>query len=154
MPHALRPEVEKELNKMEDEGIIEPVEVSNWATLIVCVPKTNGSVRVCGDYKGTVNPAIQTEQFPIPTLEEIRGKVATWKRFTKIDLRSTYQQMFLDKGSQQLCTIKTRVLFRYTRLPFGISSSPAIWPRFIDQVLAGLKGTCMRNNGLLVIGCS
>ena len=108
----------------------------------------------CGDYKGTVNPAIQTEQFPIPTLEEIRGKVATWKRFTKIDLRSTYQQMFLDKGSQQLCTIKTRVLFRYTRLPFGISSSPAIWPRFIDQVLAGLKGTCMRNNGLLVIGCS
>ena len=61
--YALRPAVEKELKKMEDEGIIEPVEVSNWATPIVCVPKTDGSVSVCSDYKGTVNPAIQTSSF-------------------------------------------------------------------------------------------
>ena len=84
VPYALRPAVEKELKKMEDEGIIEPVEVSNWATPIVCVPKTDGSVRVCGDYKGTVNPAIQTEQFPIPTLEAIRGKVSPGKSSRKL----------------------------------------------------------------------
>lgn len=107
MPYALRPAVEKELKKMEPVGVIEPVEVSNWATRIVCVPKTDGLVRVCGDYKGTVNPAIQTEQFPIATLEEIRRKVATWKKFTKIDLRSAYQQMVLDEASRQLCTINT-----------------------------------------------
>ena len=59
---------------MEDEDIIEPVEVCNWATPIACVPKTDDSVRVCGDYKGTVNLPIQTEQFPIPTLEELREK--------------------------------------------------------------------------------
>ena len=81
---------------MEDEGFILSVKVSNWATPIVCVPKVDGSVCVCGDYKGTVNPAIQTEQFPIPTLKEIRGRVATWKKFTKIDLRSAYQHMVLD----------------------------------------------------------
>ena len=46
VPYSLRPAVEKELKTMEDEGIIEPVEVSNWATRIVCVPKTDGSVRV------------------------------------------------------------------------------------------------------------
>ena len=150
MPYALRPAVEKELKKMEDEGIIEPVEVSNWATPIVCVPKTDGSVRMCGDYKGNVNPAIQTEQFPIPTLQEIGSKVATWKKFTKIDLRSS-----LDKASQQLCTINThRDLFRYTRLPFGISSSPAIWQQFIEQVLAGLNGTCVIMDDLLVGGAN
>ena len=33
-------------------------------------------------------------------------------------------------------------MFRYTRLPFGISSSPAIWQRFIEQVLTGLDHTC------------
>ena len=40
VPYALCPAVEKELKRMEDEGIIEPVEVSNWATPIVCVPET------------------------------------------------------------------------------------------------------------------
>ena len=103
--------------------------------------------------QGTVNPAIQTEQFPIPTLEEIRGKVVTWKKFTKIDLRSAYQQMVLDKASQQLCTINTHQrLFQYTRLPFGISSSPATWQRFIEQVLAGLNGTGVIMDDLLVGG--
>ncbi|XP_015750842.1 PREDICTED: uncharacterized protein K02A2.6-like, partial [Acropora digitifera] len=151
--YTLRPAVEKELKKIGDEVIIEPLEVSSWATPIVYVPKTNGSVRVCGDYKGTVNPAIKTEQFPFPTLEEIRGKVATWKRFTKINLWRAYQQMVLDETWQQLCTINThKGLFRYTRLPFGISSSPAIWQRFSEQVLAGLNGTCVRMDDLLVGG--
>ena len=113
---------------MENEGVFKPLEVSDWATPIVCVLKTDGSVRICGDYKGTVNPAIQTEQFPIPTLEEIRGKVSTWKKFTKIDVRSAYQQLVLDEESQKLCTINTH-------------KDPAIWQRFIEQVLAGLDGT-------------
>ena len=74
MPYTLRPKVEKELKKMKDKGIIEPVEVSIWATPIVCVPKTDGSVCVFSDYKGSVNSANQTEQFPILMLETIRRK--------------------------------------------------------------------------------
>ena len=50
VPYSLRPAVEKELKRMEDKGIIEPIEVSEWATPIVSVPKTDGSVRVCGVY--------------------------------------------------------------------------------------------------------
>ncbi|KAK2566762.1 Transposon Tf2-6 polyprotein [Acropora cervicornis] len=153
VPYALRPAVEEELKRMESDGVLKPIEVSDWATPIVCVPKTDGSVRICGDYKGTVNPAIQTEQFPIPTLEEIRGKVSTWNKFTKIDLRSAYQQLVLDEESQKLCTINThKGLFRYTRLLFGISSSPAIWQRFIEQVLTGLSGTCVIMDDQLVGG--
>ena len=138
---------------MESDGVLKPIEVSDWATPIVCVPKTDGSVRICGNYKGTVNTAIQTEQFPIPTLEEIPGKVSTWNKFTKIDLRSAYQQLVLDEELQRLCTINThKGLFRYTCLPFGISSSPAISQRFIEQVLTGLSGTCVIMDDLLVGG--
>ena len=71
----------------------------------------------------------------------------------KIDLRSPYQQMVLDKVSQQLCMINThKGLFWYTWLPFGISSSPAIWQRFIEQVLAGPNGTYVIMDDLLVCG--
>ena len=58
IPYALRSAVEDKLKRMESEGVLKPVEVSDWATPIVCVPKTDGSVRICGDYKSTVNPAI------------------------------------------------------------------------------------------------
>ena len=79
--------------------------------------------------------------------------MSAWKKFTKIDLRSAYQQLVLDEESQKLCTINThKGLFRYTRLPFGISSSPAIWQRFIEQVLAGLDRTCVIMDDLLVGG--
>ena len=83
------------------------MEVSDWATPIVCVPKTDGSVPICGDYKGTVNRAIQTKQFPIPTLEEIRGRASSWKKFTKVDLRSAYQQLVLNGEAQKLRTINS-----------------------------------------------
>ena len=78
---------------MENDGVLKPAEVSDLATPIVCVPETDESVRICSGYKGTVSPIIQTEQFPIPTMEVIRGRVSSWKKFTKIDLRSAYLQL-------------------------------------------------------------
>ena len=68
VPYALRPAVEEELKRMESDGVLNLIEFSDWATPIVCVPKTDGSVCICGDYKGTVNPAIQTEQYPSQAL--------------------------------------------------------------------------------------
>ena len=53
----LRPAVERELERMQSEGIIIPVEFSEWATPLVCVPKPDGTVRLCGDYRTTVNPS-------------------------------------------------------------------------------------------------
>ena len=50
---------------MEDEDIIEPLSFSEWATPLVCVPRADGSVRMCGDYRVTVNQAINTDQHPI-----------------------------------------------------------------------------------------
>ena len=58
VPYALRPKVEEELRRLQNEGILTKVEWSDWATPIVPVPKKDGSVRICGDYKGTVNPEL------------------------------------------------------------------------------------------------
>ena len=57
VPYALREKVENELQRLETEGIIEPVQMSDWAAPIVPVLKRDGSVRICGDYKLTVNQA-------------------------------------------------------------------------------------------------
>ena len=153
VPFALRNAVEKELQRMEDEEIIEPVNFSEWATPLVCVPKADGSVRVCGDYRVTVNQAIHTDQHPIPTLDSVASILAKGKRFTKVDLKSAYQQLILDDASQELVTINThKGLYRYKRLPFGVSASAAIWQRFIDQVTMGLSMTCPIMDDVLVSG--
>ena len=58
MPFSLKASVDEELDRLESEGIIYKVDHSAWATPIVIVPKADKSVRVCGDYKLTVNPCI------------------------------------------------------------------------------------------------
>ena len=60
--YALPSKVEVELIRFEKEGVLSKVEYSKWATPIVTVVKRNGSVRVCGDFKVSVNPVLLAKQ--------------------------------------------------------------------------------------------
>ena len=64
--------VDKELHRLEDLGIITRVDHSEWATPIVVVQKPNGrpKVRICEDYKVTVNPQLHVDQHPIPRVDK------------------------------------------------------------------------------------
>ena len=66
--YALRPKLEEELRRLQKEGILTKVEWSKCVTPILPVPKTDGSVKICGDYKGTMNTELQAEQYPLSTL--------------------------------------------------------------------------------------
>ena len=84
MPYALKPKVEEELRRLQNEGILTKVEWSEWATPIVPVPKRDGSVRLCGDYKITVNPELQAKQYPLPRIEDIFANLAGGQKFSKL----------------------------------------------------------------------
>ena len=47
--YALKPLVEQELDRLEQAGVLERVDYSDWAAPIVTVPKRDGCVRICGD---------------------------------------------------------------------------------------------------------
>jgi hypothetical protein len=95
--------VEEELKRLQSEGILSKVEWSDWATPIVPVPKQDGSVRICGDFKGTINPTLQAEQYPdpLPRIEDIFAHLAGGKKFSKIDLRHAYHQIELEEESKK-----------------------------------------------------
>ncbi|KAK3712034.1 hypothetical protein QZH41_000190 [Actinostola sp. cb2023] len=153
VPYALRPKVEAELERLEKEGILSKVEYSEWATPIVV--KRNGSVRICGDFKVTVNPVLLAEQYPLPRIEDIFANLAGGQHFSKIDLRQAYHQMEVTEESKKYLTINThKGLFQYNRLVFGVTSSPAIWQRAMDQVLQGIPGVQCILDDMIITGRS
>ncbi|XP_063793378.1 uncharacterized protein K02A2.6-like [Pseudophryne corroboree] len=87
-PYAIRPAVEEELRKLEDSGILSPVEWSEWATPIVPIVKKDkvGTIRICGDFKMIINPVLRTVQYPLPKIEGIFSALSGGDRFSKIDL--------------------------------------------------------------------
>ena len=137
--YALRDKVGHELDRMVGEGSWQPVKYSKWASAIVVVPKPNGSIRICGDYKATVNPQIKSHSHPIPCIEDILAGLSGNKIFTKLDLSQAYQQLELEEASKEVLTINThKGLFRPTRLPYGVSTAPAQFQCVMEQVLNGL----------------
>lgn len=141
VPFSLRETVEKELDRLESEGTLTKVSHSDYATPIVPVLKKNGSVRICGDFKVTINPMLHVDQYPLPRIDDIFAKLNGGIHFSKIDLTQAYLQLPVDESCREMLTINThRGLYRYNRLAFGIASAPAIWQRTIDQVLEGIPG--------------
>jgi hypothetical protein len=143
--------------------------------LYQCRNKIDSSVRICGDFKGTINPTLQAEQYPLPRIENIFSNLAGGKRFSKIDLRQAYHQSELEEEyltintsmgcfntidwcfvlPKKYLTINTFMgLFQYNRLVFGITSAPAIWQRIMDQIPEGTSGISCILDDMIVMGKS
>ena len=80
---------------------------SEWATPIVAVPKQEGHLCLCRDYKVTVNPVLDVDQYPLPKLEDIFATLSGGKKFITLDLSHAYNQLLLDEESRKYVTINT-----------------------------------------------
>ena len=76
----------QKLKKMVNQRYWTPVSQSKWATPLVPVPKKDGGVRICVDYKPAVNTQIEIAHHPLPTVELITSKLSGNTLFSKIVL--------------------------------------------------------------------
>ena len=153
VPYSLQTKVEAELTRLQDKGVISSVQFSDWAAPIIPVVKQDGNIRICGDYKLTINAVSKTDPYPLPRIEDIFASLSGGKLFTKLDLVHAYQQIPLTNDSKHYTTINThKGLFRYNRLPFGSASTPAIFQRTMDSVLQDLPYVCVYLNDILITG--
>ena len=131
--------------------MLKRVDHAEWAAPIVPVPKRDGSIRVCGDYKVTINPSLQ---YPLPKPSDLMTCLTGGRRFTKLDLTAAYQQMLLDEESASLVTIKTHLgLYKCCRLPVGVASVPAVYQRAMDSILQGMPYVIGYPDDMLITGC-
>lgn len=155
MPFALKERVEHELLKMVQSGILRKVSFRNWASPIVVVPKKNSEIRICMDFKKTLNQVLNTDHCVLPLPEEIYSSLSGQRFFTVIDLKGAYQQLRVGEKSQELLVINTHLgLFGFTRLTYGVSSAPGIFQSVMDTILSGQKNTKCYLDDILVYGSS
>ena len=153
VPFALRGRVEQELDRLERMGVIEAVTFSEWAAPIVPIVKQDGSIRICGDYKLTINQVADLESYPLPRIDDLLASLGKGQLFSKLDLANAYLQLALDEDSKKFVSISTQKgLYRYNRLPFGVASAPAIFQRTMEGLLGDIPNVHVYLDDILVSG--
>uniref|UniRef100_A0A914WQW0 RNA-directed DNA polymerase n=1 Tax=Plectus sambesii TaxID=2011161 RepID=A0A914WQW0_9BILA len=155
LPFAVHDAVDAELDHLVTLQVLTPVSYSEWAAPVVIASKPDGKIRLCADFSTGLNALLDLHQYPLPRPNELYQKLNGGKIFSKIDFSDAYLQMELDEESKKLVVINThRGLFQYNRLPFGVSSGPAIFQQVMDKMLAGIQGIGAYLDDVIISGSS
>ena len=119
---------------MLEHGFIRPSD-SPYGSPILFVPKKDGSLRFCIDYRW-VNKNTVKNRYPLPLPEELFDRLGNAKVFTKIDLRSGYWQMPVKLGDIPKIAFKSRRgLYEFLVMPFGVTNAPAQFMNMMNDLL-------------------
>ena len=95
-PYRMNPKIsqtiQEELKKLLDVGFIYEIEHSDWVSPIVCVPKKNGKLRVCVDFK-KLNANTIKDHYPLPYTESILERLAGHEAYSFLDGFNGYNQI-------------------------------------------------------------
>ncbi|GBN18772.1 Transposon Ty3-G Gag-Pol polyprotein [Araneus ventricosus] len=151
----MRKKVDIAIDKLLDQGVLEPISNPKWSTPIVPIIKQSGEIRLCADYKVTINKAMKSHPFPIPSVNHILANLADGKFFAKIDLAQAYLQLRVDDASAEAQTIVThRVAFKVNRLQFGVNVAPGLFQNFIEDLLKGIPGVLLYFDDVLIFAAT
>ncbi|XP_063060131.1 uncharacterized protein LOC134453222 [Engraulis encrasicolus] len=138
VPEARKAIIEEEVKKMLELGVIEESK-SAWASPIVLVPKPDGSVRFCNDYR-KLNEVSEFDAYPMARVDDMVDALGQARFLTTLDLTKGYWQVPLTTAAKEKTAFATPGgLYQYTRLPFGLHGAPATFQRLMDRVLAPHK---------------
>ncbi|XP_056022110.1 uncharacterized protein LOC130054993 [Ostrea edulis] len=138
IPLHLSQEVDKQVNEMIGKGVIEP-SVSPWASPVVLVHKTNGTMRFCVEYC-RLNEVTVKDAYPLPKIDEAFDHLSGHAVFSTLDLSSGYWQVDMEEADKEKTVFVTRKgLYQFKVMHFGLCSAPATFERLMETVLAGLQ---------------
>ncbi len=121
----------------QTDGLVERFQESHsdWANPIVLVPKTDGSVRFCVDYR-KVNAVSKFDAYPMPRVDELLDRLGTARFYSTLDLNKGYWQIPLSPLSKEKSAFTTPFgLHQFVTLPFGLFGAPATFQRLMDKIL-------------------
>lgn len=135
---AVRQEVTRQPQQMQEDGIIHPSN-SPWASPIILVKKKDSGLRLCVDYRA-LNSVTKADRYPLPRIADLLDRLGRSRFFTTLDLAAGFWQVKVDEESREKTAFVTqRGLFEFRVMPFGLTNAPAIFQRLMQRVLDGVN---------------
>ncbi|KAJ8889837.1 hypothetical protein PR048_009341 [Dryococelus australis] len=108
VPYALLGQLGQQLEELQNSGKIIPIKHCAWVSPIVLVPKKQGSLRMCVDFKVAQNKVLNVDYYPLLKREDLVASLAGRKIFFCVKL---------GRKSIPYVTMNNQGLFQWTRLP-------------------------------------
>ena len=141
IPERLLEPLRKEIRTMKELGVIE-ASCSEWCSPVVIVPKKDGTLRVCMDFR-KLNAVSRFDAYPMPRIDDLIERIGRARYITTLDLCKGYWQVPLEEKSREYTAFQTPMgLFQFTVMPFGLHGAPATFQRLMDRVLQGCEDCC------------
>lgn len=142
LPPGRYKKVQEEFRFMQESGICRPSK-SPWASPLHVVPKKNGDIRPCGDYR-KLNSITKPDRYPIPRVSDFTYLLAGKKVFSKIDVNRAYHCIaVLPEDVEKTAIITPFGLYEFPRMTFGLRNAAQTFQRFMHHtVLRDLDADC------------
>ena len=139
IPHKHIDILNNAIQDMLDLNVIKP-STSPWNSPIILVKNKNGSFRVCVDFR-RLNSITIPCRYPLPRLDEALQCLHGAQYFSTLDLKKAFYQVPLtDSAAEKTAFSTAKGKFQFTRLPFGLVDSPAVFSALMAQVLQPILG--------------
>lgn len=161
IPHIHKQEIQAQVDKLKNDGIIEE-SCSNYNSPIILVPKkplpgsNEKRWRLVVDFR-QLNKKLVSDVFPIPRIDDILDQLGRAKWFSVLDLQSGFHQIELDPNSRDYTSFSSNLgSYRFTRMPFGLKVAPNSFARMMQMAFSGLPpdSAFLYMDDIIVIGCS
>ena len=130
--------IEKHINAMLDADIIRE-STSPWASPVVIVPKKDGSLRFCIDYRKLNNTTVKN-CYPLPNIDDIFSSLGQARYFSCLDLKSGYWQIAMHEADKpKTAFVSHQGLYEFNVMPFGLTNAPSVFQDLMNHVLRGIR---------------
>jgi len=137
IPEPLRDEVHQELEKMEEQGLIEVDNETRFNSPLIIIRKRSGGIRLVNNFK-RLNEVTVQDKYTMTNPTELIYRIAGGKWVTRLDLRCFFYQVLLSPECRHYTGFYTPWgVYHYNIMPQGLSGSPITAQRLIDRILRG-----------------
>ena len=144
MNPAVLDNLEKQVKTWKKADIIEEAN-SPWNSRLVPIPKKDGRIRWCVDYR-ELNKVTIKDSFPLPNIDESLSRMANCKIFSAIDGTGAYHVVKVNESHREKTAFSCHLgQFQFKRLPFGLCNAPSTYARLVHKVLEGLDRRFLAN---------